>query len=119
MARELANRIIPDREEEGVRRVLKLFSELTVYRNISAGQWEEAAALIDPDSRNSFFYGSYNFPGTKKTQYQVDASGALALQQFCAISDSMITPKNRLWHGLETDQYLMKQRGVKQFYEDL
>ena len=119
MAVQLADRLIPDREKEIVRKVTKLFSELTTYRNVHAGQWEEAANLIDPDSRNTFFYGSYNFPGTKKTQFQVDASGALALQQFCAIADSMITPKNRLWHGLETDDYLMKQRGVRQFYDDL
>jgi hypothetical protein len=112
-------RIISDRELRQVQRTTKLFYELANYRNIFAGQWEEGANLIDPDSRNTFFYGSYNFPGQKKTQYQVDASGALALQQFCAISDSMITPKNRLWHGLETDEYLMKQRGVRQFYDDL
>lgn len=119
MATERDFRIISAQEERKVQGGLKLFSELTTYRNIHAGQWEEAASLIDPDSRNTFMYGSYNFPGTKKTQYQVDSSGALALQQFCAIADSMITPKNRLWHGLETDEYLMKQRGVRQFYENL
>lgn len=112
-------RIITDYERNKVLRVTKLFYDLANYRNIYAAQCEETANLIDPDSRNTFFYGSYNFPGIKKTQFQVDASGALALQQFCAIADSMITPKNREWHGLETDRYLMKQRGVKQFYEDL
>lgn len=119
MATQRDFRIISTDELETVQDTLKLFSELVTYRNVHAGQWEEAASLIDPDSRNTFMYGSYNFPGQKKTQYQVDASGALALQQFCAIADSMITPQNRLWHGLETDEYLMKQRGVREFYDDL
>src|SRR6185312_5105203 len=116
MAVTRGKRLVPDKETDDVRRVIKLFYELTNYRNIFAGQWEEAAALILPTSRNTFFYGSYNFPGLKKTQMQVDASGALALHQFCAIADSLITPKNRLWHGLESDEYVMKQRGVKEYF---
>lgn len=120
MASYRLERLISEREREEVSKVTKLFYELTTYRNIFAGQWEEAAGLLDPDSRNTFFYGSYNFPGQKRTQYQVDTSGALALQQFCAIADSLITPKNRLWHGVENDDdYLMKQRGVRAFYDQV
>jgi len=119
MATQRDFRRISSDEQETVRKTLKIFSELVTYRNVHAGQWEEAASLVDVDSRNTFMYGSYNFPGQKRTQYQVDASGMLALQQFCAIADSMITPKNRLWHGLETDKYLMKQPGVRKFYEDM
>lgn len=112
-----APRLVDVDEQEDVQRVLKLFYELQNYRNIFAGQWEEAASLILPTSRNTFFYGSYNFPGQKRTQLQVDATGALATHQFCAIADSLITPKNRLWHGLETDEYLMKQRDVKEYLD--
>jgi head-to-tail connecting protein len=119
MAVQRGDQLLQDREQKIVHQVIKLFSELTTYRNIHAGQWEEAAALIDPDSRNTFYYGSYNFPGMKKTQFQVDSTGALALQQFCAIADSMITPKNRLWHGLESDEYVMKDRAVRQYFDDV
>jgi len=114
-----APRLIDPDEQDDVRLVLKLFSELQNYRNIFAGQWEEAAAIGLPTSRNTFFYGSYNFPGMKKTQLQVDATVALAIHQFCAIADSLITPKNRLWQGVEFDDYLMKQRGVRQYCDDL
>lgn len=110
-------RMVSDEEAQTVQRIIKIFSELTNYRNIFAGQWEEAAALADPDSRNTFFYGSYNFPGMKKTQQQVDASTALALHQFCAIADSMITPKNRPWHGLESDEYVMKDRATREYFD--
>jgi hypothetical protein len=119
MAVQVADRMMDDREQGIVRDILKTFYELTNYRNIHAGQWEEAAALIDPDSRNTFFYGSYKFPGAKWTQYQVDATGPLALQQFCAIADSLITPKNRLWHGLESDDYVMKDRATRQYFDDV
>ena len=110
-------RQIDDREREQVQHITRLFYELTNYRNIYAGQCEETAALIDTDSRNTFYYGSYKFPGQKNTQYQVDASGALALQQFIAIADSLITPKNRLWHGLEGDEYVMKDRQTREWFD--
>jgi Bacteriophage head to tail connecting protein len=112
-------RMISDAEQDYCKRIQKIFYELTNYRNIHAGQWEEAACLIDPDSRNTFFYGSYNFPGMKKTQQQVDGTGAVALQQFCAIADSMITPKNRMWHGLESDEYVMKDRDTREYFDQV
>ena len=119
MATQYAGRMISNREAEQVRRINKIFSELTTYRNVFAGQWEEGAILADPDSRNTFFYGSYNFPGMKKTQQQIDASTGLAVQQFCAIADSMITPRNRLWHGLESDDYVMQDRATREYFDQV
>lgn len=121
MAGEITDRprLISSYESEIVGRIEKLFSELTTYRNVLAGQLEEAAALLVPTARNTFFYGSYNFPGQKKTQQQIDASGALALSQFCAIADSLITPKNDQWHGLKSDPYVMKDRATRQFFQEL
>lgn len=117
--KNIAVRQISGAESAIVQRITKIFSELTTYRNIFAGQWEEGAILADPDSRNTFYYGSYNFPGMKKTQQQVDASTALAVQQFCAIADSMITPRNRLWHGLESDAYVMKDRATREYFDQV
>jgi hypothetical protein len=112
-------RDIPEWEQEVVRNDLRLFSELQTYRNVHAGVWEESAALVDPKSRNTFFYGSYNWPGTKKTEQQIDSTGALAVQQFCAIADSLVTPKNQKYQGFQSDPYLMKQRDVAQYFDDL
>jgi hypothetical protein len=109
---------LPD-EEETVDETMRLFNELTTYRNVHAAQWEEAAQLIDPDSRNTFYYGSYNFPGIKKTQQQVDSTGALALQGFCAIVDSLVTPKTQKWHGLEGDEYVMKDPASRRWFDDV
>jgi hypothetical protein len=113
-------RQIGEEEQETVRKSLKLFSELTIYRNVHASDWEDTAALIDPNSRNTFLYGSCNFPGTRRTQQQVDSTGMLALQTFVAIINSIVTPRNILWHGLgpEVDtEYLLKDRATKLWYE--
>jgi hypothetical protein len=112
-------REIPEWEAEIVRDDLRLFSELQTYRNVHAGVWEESAALVDPKSRNTFFFGSYNWPGTKRTEQQVDSTGALALQQFCAIADSLVTPKNQKYQGFTSDPYVMKDRATALYFDQL
>ena len=42
----------------------------------------------------------------KKTQQQVDATGMLALHRFAAIADSLLTPANSQWHGIEANDDL-------------
>ena len=54
MATQVATRMISDRESAIVQRITKIFSELTTYRNVFAGQWEEGAILADPDSAIRF-----------------------------------------------------------------
>ena len=108
-----------DEEKQLYRDDYRLFSELQLYRNVFAAQWEEAARLILPTSLNTFYYGSYNFPGMKKTEQQVDASGALALSQFVAIVDSLVTPKNQIWHGLKADPAIMKNRDVRTYFDQV
>lgn len=111
-------RIPSQAEQETVRDILQEFSQMNVWRNNFAAQWEECAALIAPNSRNTFFYGSYNWPGQKKTQQQVDATGMMALHRFAAICDSMLTPRNMEWHQLRADNdYVMKDRLTRLYFE--
>ncbi len=113
-------RPMTDREQRLVDETLKEFSQLNVWRNTFAAQWEEIAELIDPPSRNTFMYGNFNWPGQKKTERQMDATGMLALGRFAAICDSLLTPRNMFWHGLEaSDPYINKQRGVKLYFEEM
>lgn len=108
------------REEAIVEQSLQEFAALQTDRATFGSHWEEVAELIDPISRNTFFYGNYNWPGQKKTDRQIDATGMMALDRFAAICNSLITPRNMIWHGLEADDdYLMKQRGVKLYFEQL
>ena len=96
------------------------FAQLQTWRNVAAQQWEEVAELILPTSRNTFYYGSFNFPGQKKTDRQVDATGAMALTRFSAILDSLLTPRNMTWHNLAaSNDYVMKDRRVRLYFEEV
>lgn len=113
-----APRQISQEEAELVRDKMQEFSQYQVWRNQFAMQWEESALLILPTSRNTFFYQYFNWPGQKKTDAQIDASGGLALHRFCAIADSLVTPRNMRWHGLEAnDDYVMKDRATRLWFE--
>lgn len=107
-----------DREEEIVTTRLQEFGQLNLWRSTTAAHWEEIAELIDPASRNTFYYGNYNWPGQKKTDRQVDATGMVALGRFAAILDSLLTPRNQIWHQLASDNPdIMADRDARLWYE--
>jgi hypothetical protein len=95
------------------------FREMQTYRNVHAGQWEETAELIAPNYRNTFFYGNRDWPGQKKTFRQIDATGMMANAKFAAICDSLLTPRNMFWHGLEAEHdYLKKDKDTRLWFDD-
>jgi hypothetical protein len=111
-------RLIPTEEAETVRDILQEFSEYVTWRNTFANQWEESAQLLWPEHRNTFFYGSWTWPGQKKTDRQIDASGMLALHRFAAICDSLLTPANSQWHQLEANnEYVMADRETRLWFD--
>jgi len=113
-------RQIPEWEAQKVGDTLRLFNQLVVAKNIYSGQCEETAALILPTFKNKFFYGSYNAPGVKYTQQQIDVTGARALHRFVAIVNSLVTPRNMNWHGLEADDpYVMRDRATKLWFGEV
>lgn len=112
-------RIQSTRELEIVGETLLEFNALRLWRDTTAAQWEEVAELILPTSRNTFMYGNFNWPGGKKTDRQVDCTGMMALQRFCAICDSLLTPANSYWHGLKAkNDYVMKDRATRLWFEN-
>src|SRR5262249_54520024 len=115
-----APRQVSQQEAELIRSIMQEFSQFQVWRNQFAMQWEEAAEVILPTSRNTFYYGNFNWPGQKKTDQQIDATGALALHRFCAIADSLVTPRNMLWHGLASDiDYVMQDRKCRLWFDQV
>ena len=111
-------RAVTDAEREVVRDIMQEFSQYVSWRSTFAMQWEEAAELILPTSRNTFFYQNFTWPGQKKTQQQIDASGMMALHRFAAICDSLLTPRNMTWHTLSAnDDYVMKDRATRLWFE--
>lgn len=115
-----SQQMMSSREEDLVGRTLQEFYELQTWRNVFATHWEEVAELILPTQRNTFMFGNFNWPGQKKTDRQVDATGMVALSRFGAICDSLLTPSNSYWHGLEADdEYVMKDRATRLWYEQM
>ena len=106
------------RDDEIVFETMEEFSQLQIWRNTFASHWEEVAELVLPTSRNTFFYGNFNWPGLKKTDRQIDATGMMALHRFGAICDSLLTPRNMYWHQLEANnEYVMKDRDSRLWFE--
>jgi hypothetical protein len=111
-------RLPSKREEEIVHESMREFAQLQSWRAVFAGHWNEVAQLILPTSSNTFFYSNTNWPGQKKTQFQVDSTGAMALEKFAAICDSLLTPRNMIWHGLKaSNDYVMKDRPTRLWFE--
>lgn len=114
------NAPISPRDQKIIQESIQEFSQLQNNRAVFGSHWEEVAELIDPPSRNSFFYSVFNWPGQKKSDRQVDATGMMALDRFKAIIDSLLTPRNMMWHGLEADnEYVMKDRLTRLWFEQV
>lgn len=106
-------------EQKLVDECFRIYQQCAAYRTTTAAHWEEVAQLIYPNMRNTFYRENYNFPGQKKTDKQVDASGMVALMKFAAICDSMITPFSSKWHNLEaSNPYVQKNRQVRLWFEN-
>lgn len=120
MAETLGLANVSDRSQAIVLETMRHFAQLQLWRNTFAAQWEEVAELILPTSRNTFFYQNFNWPGVKKTDRQIDATGMMALHRFAAICDSLLTPRNMTWHGLSAmDDDLKTSRETKLWFEQV
>lgn len=111
-------RVQTEYEEHIVAESLREFSQMQTWRNTFASHWEETAELILPTSRNTFYFGDFNWPGQKKTDRQIDSTGMVALSRWTAICDSLMTPYNMQWHGLRADDdYVWKDRATQLWFE--
>ncbi len=105
-------------QEKRVDNCLRQLDALGAARTALNQQCEEVAALILPSHRGHFMYGAEPVPyDGNRTDQQVDATGMLALSRFMAICDSLITPRNMIWHMLRgRDANVMKDRAARIWY---
>lgn len=76
--------------------------------------WEEIAERVLP--RQMGFLGEQT-DGEKKTQKVFDSRPMIALDRFAAVMDSMLTPRQSIWHNLRTtDESLNKDYEVKAWF---
>ncbi|MDH4185520.1 MAG: portal protein [Nitrospira sp.] len=84
--------------------------------------WEEIAHRILPNYATQFWNRNRTpqSDGTQRLHEMVDSTGALALDRFSAAMDSMLTPRNSVWHSLvPSDHVLKRHREVRIWFEDL
>jgi hypothetical protein len=109
-----------DEDQAKTTHILKVFQEARLERYSFETQWQEASLLCWPEYANTFFYGYQQFPGTKKTAQQIDSAASIASHRFGAIMDSLLTPTGMVWSRLKhPSAYVMKQKGVKAYYDAL
>lgn len=114
----MRSRVISREEQEAVHEALQDFAQMQLMRYTFQPHWEEVAELILPHFRNTFMYGNYNWPGAKKTDRQVDASGAMALHRFGAICDSLMSPANDIYEYLTAEvPEIKKDRACRLWYQ--
>ena len=106
-------------EDKIVTDIMSEFAYLSNERSTFETLWQEVAEYVMPDMSNTFTDGWARSAGQKNTEKQIDSTAALALSRFGAILDSLLTPRNNFWHGLEAnDEKLNTNRNVKLWFED-
>ncbi len=83
--------------------------------------WQEVAERVLPAYSNTFYSQINQFSGGNKKNIEVfDSTGSIALGRFTSIVDSLITPRNALWHGLAgSDPILKKDRETRLYFEEV
>jgi head-to-tail connecting protein len=97
--------------------ILACFQQARLRRYNFEAQWQESSLIYLPEWANTFTYGYRQYPGTKKSQYQIEGYPSIAAHRFMAIANSLMTPWTMQWGQIEhPDEYVMKQRGVANYY---
>lgn len=111
---------MPLSSQDIAQQIIHRFDAAKSTRGTLESHWEEIALRILPNYARTFTTPQINrIEGEKKTEEMVDATGALALIRFAAVMESMLTPRNSQWHGLEaSDPALMRDRSVRLWFEE-
>lgn len=89
-------------------------------RGVWESYWEDIAELVEPNMRDLFRSGQYRTPGERLTDKQLTSVPTIALTRFAAILDSLLTPRNSMWHRLmPSDEELLKDHDVRLFFQKL
>jgi len=107
-------------QDEIAESVIKRQARAEGDRGTWESHWEEIAKRVLPNYANTFQSRGIINPGEKKTDEMVDASAAMGLTRFAAAMESMLTPRNSMWHHLVPSyKPLMKSRRVRLWFDSL
>ena len=106
---------------ELVDREIAEFEAAASNRGTFEGHWEEVAQLVMPSYSGSFQNsGEPTTPGAKRTQSLYDSTAPIALPRFAAVMESMLTPRNSIWHRLvPVDSSLLKDRQTRLWMDEV
>lgn len=99
---------------------IREYNYLFGFRGNWNSHWTEIAERIYPMHSNLFLsYNTLNSQGDKRNQEIFDSTGIVSLQRFGAILDSLLTPRNSVWHQIRAnDTTLMKDKATRLWFED-
>lgn len=108
------------RDQDLVNRIMHDHSVMAGRRTTWEGHWDEIARRLWPEMQDTFRPGNQRIvPGEIKTALQLDATPQLALNNFGAILDSLLTPRNQTWHRIIADNDdLNKDRSVQEYFAE-
>lgn len=79
--------------------------------------WQNCAELVQPAMSMTFF-NNLIVEGQQKDQKRFDGTAEIALGRFASVMESILTPRNQLWHGLATnDSSLNRRPRVRAFFD--
>lgn len=100
--------------------VCKDYEQRAGVRGVWEDYWDEIADLVDPLMRDRVRPHDSRTPGERLFDRQVDSTATRALPKFASIMDSLLTPKNSMWHRLRpSNRDLLKSRRVKLYFDEL
>lgn len=114
-------RVQSSQEQELVQSILRDYEQSSQNRANFESQWQEIAERVIPSESRSFNRnGAESTKGDKRTQFIFDSTASIALGRFSAILDSLLTPRNQIWHKLKaSDDALNKSYRVRRWFEDV
>ncbi len=104
--------------EEKAHEIVRLYESESGKRGVWDQHWDEIAQRLYPNA-SDYFVSRFRTNGDKRQQEVYDSTGAICLNRFAAIMDSLLTPRNQIWHRIvPNDDALSKDRSARLWYEE-
>jgi len=98
-----------DRDSKLAMEAVVSLGRLRTLRMNWESYWENCAELGQPAMSMTFF-NNLIVEGQKKDQKRFDGTAEIALGRFASAMESILTPRNTLWHNLATDDASLNRR---------
>lgn len=89
----------PKTHEQIVKDVINRHAAMVSRKSLHEARWQEIAEYILPEQ--AMITVKQLLEGANRTDRSYDSTGAVALTRYAAVIESMTTPREQLWHGLQ------------------